>query len=89
MVAEKIKEVKKETGEEELSPKELVIKLQEFLDQKGIDRVAEYRGRGLASLYYFDLKDLDSGYNNITFASQSLKWDDVLKEAKNTLNKWI
>ena len=89
MVAEKIEKNKTEKKEEELSPEELVIKLQEFLDQEGIDRVAEYRGRGLASLYYFDLKDLDSGYNNITFASQFLKWSDVLKKARNALNKWI
>ncbi len=89
MVAEKIEKNKIEKKEEELSPEELVIKLQEFLDQKGIDRIAKYKGRGLAGLYFFDLEDPEDDYGDITFASQSLKWDDVLKEAKNTLNKWI
>ena len=89
MVVEKIEKNKIEKKEEELSPEELVIKLQEFLDQKGINRIAKYRGQGLARLYYFDLQDLDSGYDNITFGSKSLKWDDVLKEARNALKGWI
>ncbi len=91
MVAEKIRGNKNkiEKKEEELSPEELVKRLQEFLNQEGIDKNAKYRKRGLAGLHYFDLKDLDSGYDDITFASQSLKWSDVLKEVKNALKGWI
>ncbi len=88
MVAEKIEKNKIEEKEEELPPGELVKRLQELLGQEGINRIAKYRGRGLAGLYFFDLKDLDSGYDDITFASQSLKWSDVLKEAKKVLENW-
>ncbi len=88
MVAEKIKEVKKETEEEELSPEELVTRLQEFLNKQGIGRIAEYRGTGLG-LYFFNLKDSNKEYSDASFGSKSLKWSDVFKEAKNALKGWI
>ncbi len=88
MVAEKIEKNKIEKKEQELSPEDLVIRLQGFLDQEGINRIAKYRGRGLAGLYFLDLEDPEDDYGNITFASQSLKWSDVLKEAKKVLENW-
>ncbi len=91
MVAEKIRgdKSKIEKKEQELSPEDLVERLQDFLIQKGINKVVQYRGRGLASLYYFNLKDLNDEYGDITFASQSLKRSDVLREVKNVLKGWV
>ncbi len=70
---------------------EILQRMREFLQEKGIDRAVVYRGKMMGGLHYFEIKDPSGKVlenEDITLGFEKPDWEVIQQEMEKMLKKW-